>query len=275
MSKMDKLLDIFQTIKDDFCSLTTYKLRGESLEIITPFSTLNNKFVSVFIKEIEGKYVISDAGWTDLNYYDVSISEESDDIIQRIFTYYQQSFGISITPDKAGTLHYFKTCSNPRDIPENVFDLANFVVGAVNSLGIRYKDEKEEKERETFRQDANTFLQANYNNDVQLKTPLDDFESIKFNALITKGYSIFLVSYVTGSTSYYFANDLRKTIVNFEISEKSKYKDFIREKISIINDKADGYHPEKLESIMNLLDEKATKKPIKWSEKEKVLEIIS
>ena len=79
---MDKLLDIFKTIKDDFCSLTTYKLRGESLEIITPFSTLNNKFVSVFIKEIKGKYVISDAGWTDLNYYDVSISEESNDIIK-------------------------------------------------------------------------------------------------------------------------------------------------------------------------------------------------
>jgi len=271
---MDKLLDIFKTIKDDFCSLTTYKLRGESLEIITPFSTLNNKFVSVFIKEIKGKYVISDAGWTDLNYYDVSINEESDDIIERIFTYYQQSFGISTASDKAGTLHYFKTCSNPRDIPANVYDLANFVVGAVNSLGIRYKDEKEEKEKETFRKDANTFLKVNYNDNVKLQKPLDDLQNIKFNALITKNSDIYLVTYVTGSSAYYFANDLRKTIVNFEISEKSKYRSFIREKVSIINDKADGYHPEKLSSMMDLLNEKVTQEPIKWTEKEKILEII-
>ena len=271
---MDKLLDIFKTIKDDFCSLTTYKLRGESLEIITPFSTLNNKFVSVFIKEIKGKYVISDAGWTDLNYYEVNISEESNDIIERIFTYYQQSYGISTTSDKVGTLHYYKTCSNPRDIPANVFDLANFVVGAVNSLGIKYKDEKEEKERETFRTDANTFLKVNYKDNVKLRKSLDDFQNIRFNALITKNSDIFLVSYVTGSNPYYFANDLRKTIVNFEISEKSKYKSFIREKISIINDKAEGYHPVKLNSMLDLLNEKVTKEPIKWSEKEKVLEII-
>jgi hypothetical protein len=29
-------------------------------------------------------FIISDAGWTDLNYYNVDISEESDDIIERI-----------------------------------------------------------------------------------------------------------------------------------------------------------------------------------------------
>ncbi|EAQ49593.1 hypothetical protein [Leeuwenhoekiella blandensis] len=271
---MDKLLDIFTTIKEDFCSLTTYKVRGESLEIITPFSTLNNKFVSVFIKEIKGKFVISDGGWTDLNYYDVNISEESEDIIQRIFTYYQQSFEISITSDQAGTLYYFKTCSNPRDIPTYVYDIANFIVGAVNSLGIKYKDDKEEKEKETFRKDANTFLKVHYDENVKLQKSLDDFKNIRFNALITKNSDIFLISYVTGSSSYYFTNDLRKTIVNFEISEKSKYRDFIREKVSIINDNADGYRPDKLGSMLELLNEKVTKEPIKWSEKEKILELI-
>lgn len=271
---MDKLLNIFQTIKDDFCSLTTYKLRGESLEVITPFSTLNNKFISVFIKEIQGKYVISDAGWTDLNYYDVSVNEEDDEIIERIFTYYQQNFDISTTADKAGTIHYYKTCSNLGSIPANVFDLANFIVGAVNSLGIKYKDEKEEKERETFRKDANTFLKVHYNKNVKLQKSLDDFKNIRFNALITKSTDIFLVSYVTGSSSYYFTNDLRKTIVNFEISEKSKYRNHIREKVSIINDQAEGYHPQKLSSMMDLLNEKVTKEPVKWSEKERILEII-
>src|SRR5690554_2323879 len=271
---MDKMFDIYQSIKSDFCALTTFKLRGESIEIITPFSTLNNKFVSVFIKEIDQKFIISDAGWIDLNYYNVDISEEFDDIVDRIFAYYQQSFGISTASDKAGTLHYYKACTNPQDMPSNVYDLANFVVGVVNSMGIRYKDEKEEQERDTFRKDANTFLKVNYNDNVKLQKSLDDLKNIRFNALITRNSDIYLISNVTGSSSYYFTNDLRKTIVNFEISEKSKYRDFIREKVSIINDKADGYHPEKLSSMMDLLNEKVTREPIKWTEKERILEII-
>lgn len=271
---MDEMVDIYQSIKNDFCALTTFKLRGESIEIITPFSTLNNKFVSVFIKEIDRKFIISDAGWTDLNYYNVDISEESDDIVERIFAYYQQSFGISTASDKAGTLHYYKACTNPKDIPTNVYDLANFVVGVVNSMGIRYKDEKEEQERDTFRKDANTFLKVNYNDNVKLQKSLDDLKNIRFNALITRKSEIYLISYITGSSSYYFTNDLRKSIVNFEISKKSKYKDLIREKVSIINDEAEGYNPEKLSSMMNLLNEKVTREPIKWTEKERILEII-
>lgn len=252
---MDKLLDIFKTIKDDFCSLTTHKLRGESLEIITPFSTSNNKFTSVVIKEIKDKYVISDTRWTDLNYYNINMSEESIDIIERRFTYYEQSFGIS---DKAGTLDYFKTCSNPRDIPTNVYDLANFVVGAVNYLGLRNKDDKE-----TFRKDANSFLKVNYGDNVKLQKSLDDLQNIRFNALVTENSDIFLLTYLTGSSSYYITNDLRKNIVYFEISEKSQCSTFIREKISIINDKAEGYHPDKLGRMMCLLNEKVPQEPIK------------
>lgn len=271
---MVDLLKIHQQIKEDFCSLTTYKLRGESLEIITPFTTLNNKFVSVFVKETKGKFIISDGGWVDNNYYNVDISDESEDIYSRVLAYYKQSFNVSEKIDVAGTLHYFKVCQNLGEIPAKVYELANFLVGALNSLGMRYRDEKEEKERATFRKDANTFLKVNYNDNVKLQKSLDDFKNIKFNALITKSSNIYLVSYVTGSSPYYFTNDLRKTIVNFEISERSKYKNFIKEKVSIINDQADGYNPEKVKSMMDLLNEKVTREPIKWTEKERILEYI-
>lgn len=271
---MERLLNIFNIIKSDFCELTTYKIRNNSVEIITPFSTLNNKFTSVFIKEINNKIIVSDGGWIDLNYYDVNINEESEIIIERVTAYFQQSYHIKTTTDKAGTLFYFKICNSKNEISSAVFDLSNFIVGVVNALGIQYKDEKEEKEKETFRKDANSFLKANYNDNIQLRKPLDDFKNIRFNAIITKNTYIYLISYVTGSTPYYFENDLRKTIVNFEISDKSKYSEHIKEKVSIINDLANGFHPERSKSIMDLLSEKTTREPIKWTEKEKILEII-
>ncbi|MDO7170838.1 hypothetical protein [Mariniflexile sp. AS56] len=271
---MEKLLDIFNAVKSDFCELTTYKVRANSVEIITPFSTLNNKFVSVFVKDLHDQIIVSDGGWIDLNYYEVSINEESEAIIDRVSSYYQQNYQIKSTADKTGTLFYYKSCKNKEDISSAVFDLSNFIVGVVNALGITYKDEKEEKEKETFRQDANSFLLTNYKGDVQLRKSLDDYTNIKFNAIISKNSAINLITYVTGSTPFYFENALSKTIVNFEISQKSKYNSLIKEKISIINDLADGYHPEKSGSILNLLAEKTSREPVKWTEKEKILDFI-
>jgi len=271
---MEKLLDIYNSVKSDFCELTTYKIRENSVEIITPFSTLNDKFISIFVKEYQNQIIVSDGGWVDLNYYEVDINEESEAIIDRVTAYFQQNYKVKTTADKTGTLFYYKVCKNKEAISSVVFDLSNFIVGVVNALGIRYKDEKEEKEKETFRQDANSFLTANYDDRVKLRKSLDDFTNIKFNAIITRNSEINLVSYVTGSTPYYFENALSKTIVNFEISEKSKYNSYIKERISIINDLANGYHPEKSRSILNLLAEKTSKEPVKWTEKEKILEYI-
>ena len=103
---------------------------------------------------------------------------------------------------------------------------------------------------------------------------LDDFQSIKFNAIINKDSKLCLLTYVTGSTQNYFEDDLRKSIVNFEIAIKSKYKDLIKERITIINDTSDGYLPEKSSYIFELLNEKTTRKPIKWTEKEQIAELF-
>ena len=85
---------------------------------------------------------------------------------------------------------------------------------------------------------------------------------------------LYLITYVTGSTSYYFENDLRRSIVNFEISQKSVMRDVIKERISIINNESSGYDPIKASEIINLLSEKTSRPPINWSEKERILEYI-
>ena len=43
------LLEIFTDIKNAFGGLWQTKQRGNSLEIITPYATTNNRFVSVFL----------------------------------------------------------------------------------------------------------------------------------------------------------------------------------------------------------------------------------
>lgn len=265
---------VIEQIKKSFCNLTSFKERENTLEIITAFSTINNKFVSVFITITNQKIVVTDSGWIDQNYYETPYYEESEDLIRRIISSYSMNYKVKSTLDKSGIEYHYKICDKIEEIPSAVFDLANFIVGAVNSFCVQYKDEKDEKDRETFRSDANSFLKVNYSEGVKLRHFLDDFKNIKFNAIITKKSKLNLITYVTGSTPNYFENDLRKSIVNFEIALKSKYVNFIDEKITIINDFSEGFSPEKSSSIFQLLNEKTTKEPIKWSEKEKILEYI-
>lgn len=265
---------LIEQIKKSFCNLTSFKERENALEIITAFSTINNKFVSVFLTFTNQKIVVTDSGWIDQNYYETPFFEDSEELIRRIIGSYLLNYDVKSTLDKSGVEYYYKVCNKIEEIPSAVFDLANFIVGAVNSFCIQYKDEKEEKERETFKTDANTFLKIHYQDNVKLRDSLDDFKNIKFNAIVNKNSKLNLVTYVTGSTPYYFENDLRKSIVNFEISLKSKYGLHIKEKIAIVNDKSDGYAPDKSYSIFQLLNEKTTRDPIKWSEKEQILEYI-
>lgn len=265
---------IFEKIKSSFCTLTQFKVRQNVLEVITPYSTINNKFVSVFITFTNNKIVITDSGWIDQNYYEAPACEDSEEIVKRIIFSFKNAFNIKSTVDNTGSEFYYKTCENIDQIPSAVFDLANFIVGVVNSFCIQYKDEKEEKERATFRKDANDFLKAIYSDSLQLRSSLDDFKGIKFNAIVNKGADLFLFTYVTGSTQNYFENDLRKSIVNFEIALKSKYKHHIKERVTLVNDQSDGYLPEKSSCILEILQEKTTRKPIKWSQKEQILEVI-
>lgn len=57
--------------------------RGESLEIITPKYTLNNKYVSVFLKKQGDEYVISDGGWLGDGMYDIEALNVASEFIKR------------------------------------------------------------------------------------------------------------------------------------------------------------------------------------------------
>jgi len=269
-----ELTDIYLMIKKSFCELTSFKIHKEVLEVITAFSTLNNKFISVFIKVESNRIIVTDNGWIDSNTYETPSFDESEEVISKIQLNYSLTYGIKSTYDNYGVAYYYKTCDLVESIPSIVFDVANFIVGVVNSNCIQFKDEKEEKERETFRKEASDFLRIKYLTDVKFRKPLDDLKNIKFNAIINRGSNLFLITYITGSTPSYFENDLRKTIVNFEIVDKSKYRNIIKERICIINNKSEGYQPERSFVILNLLAEKSTREPIKWTEKEKILDYI-
>ena len=51
---------LFADIKTDFNSLWSFNLRGETLEILTPFSTITGNLISVFLTMREDRFIVSD-----------------------------------------------------------------------------------------------------------------------------------------------------------------------------------------------------------------------
>ena len=114
-------------------------------------------------------------------------------------------------------------------------------------------------------------------NDVKFVASLDKekFRTIRFSAIIERRSKLSLISYVTGSNLTNFANSIARTNLNFEIATSSKYNPYIENKIVLMNDGADGYVPQSLHNQINILRQHTNNEnPIKWSEKEKIKQLI-
>ena len=62
---------LFNDIIKAFSSLWSFKKRGNSIEIVTPVSTTNDVFVSVFLTMRGDEYIVTDGGWIDAGVYDI------------------------------------------------------------------------------------------------------------------------------------------------------------------------------------------------------------
>ena len=269
--------DIHKEIINSFGSLWKFKERGDSLEIITPYATTNDKFISVFLTKQGKDYIVSDGGWIHTEVYE-NVSENEAVCFQKIHYHYLDSYDIQTTADKSKVKFYYKKTNSPIAIPSLVFDLANFVSAIVSASFVSFEDAKEKEERENFRRKANSYLLSVVGKQImKLNKPLDESHktNVKFNAIITGSKNrVTLVNYVTGSLPNYFINSICKASVNFEIADKSKYKPHISNRIALLNNKADGYLPERLNDYLELLENVAKTPPILWTEREKIKEFV-
>ena len=127
---------IFEIIRTAFNSLWKMRMRGDTLEVITPFATTNDKFVSVFISVRENGYVVNDGGWLSNGIYDCNLPLLND-IYIRVLNYYMNEYKVK-SIDAHRNTYYYKITKEERLIPNLVFDMAAFIKEAVSSSFINY-----------------------------------------------------------------------------------------------------------------------------------------
>jgi len=277
--------DIYSDVVTSFGQLWSCKHRGNTLEIITPISTLSNKFVSVFVTEREEGFVVTDGGWIDNEYYDCNIRDLIGvECFEKQFNFFLSSFQIKQIEDYKGTTIFYLKAKQSLAVPALIHSVALFISSVVNAALVPYVDEKaiNEKEKATFKQEADSFIKqiVKRNPDVERGIKFNSHlvqktKSLKFSAIITDRTQVSLVSYVSGYNNDYFLSSLAKSTVNIELADTSPYHDVIRRKVGLINDLSKGFDIGKHAPYIHLLERQAKSPVILWSERYKLIDVLN
>ncbi len=268
--------NIYTDITKAFGNLWKTKQRGNSLEIITPYATTNNRFISVFLTQQGSDYVITDGGWLKSGIYDVMFSEEN--CFLKVYFHFLNALEIKEVLGKNKQTYYYLKTENAIDIPSKVFDLAMFIQNMVSVCEIEFSDKKETETNERFQSKVNEYLKQSLDIEkLNLNAFLDpNKKELKFNAIFNNTPSTFsLINYITGSSNHYYTNSISKANMLFEMADNTDYKSCIKQKISIIDTEADGYNEAKIASYLYHLEHHTKSKLVNWFEREKLMIILN
>ncbi|GAB3333545.1 hypothetical protein GCM10027299_41190 [Larkinella ripae] len=263
--------EIYNDIRTAFGQLWTVKERGKSLEIITPYTTTTQKFISVFLSYKDDEYIVSDGGWIDNGFYENAYNLE-DDTFRKIAHHYFNAFGIKEIKGSSQRTYFYKKTITAIAVPSLVFDLANFIAAMVSMSEIEFVEREERETKEQFRRSANDYLQTVFPKErVDLGVYLDDQKQIRLHAVVKESSSrLVLINYITGSNPYFFNNSITKTNFLFELADKSIVGRFVKRKISLIDNTAAGFVPNRITTFINHLLENTGSEKIDWSERERL-----
>lgn len=276
---MNDFEKILLNIRINFDALWSFKIRSEQvIEIITPYSTTTNKFVSLFVTKRNDNYIVSDGGLLNSEAYESEIDYENQSLLKVLY-HFEGYYEIKTTTDKSGNKHYYKSTHDSKFIPNLVYEMGQYVSMCVSAATVPFIDQKEKEEKETFRTQVNGYLDSIVKDSkIKFNGYLDknSFRTIRFNAIITKNKnSLSLVNYITGSDVSYFTKSISNASVLFEIADSSPYSEYIKQKIAVVNNSAEGFVPERLGKHFEILQGHIGQDPINWSEKDNLKALLN
>ncbi|OLY92466.1 hypothetical protein SAMN05444008_102421 [Cnuella takakiae] len=275
------LLEVFTEVKESFCSLWKAKYRGNTLEIITHYTSPDSKFISVFITERDGKYIVTDGGWLmSGEYYESSLLKTKE--FDPLLFYYTSFYKLRKTSNGVNDL-YFSSTSEIDMVPNKVHDLAQFISQSLYTFHSLYEIDqaKDVQQREKFLGGVNNFLERIYlrKDDTKLqfgKSLGPKYESVRFNAIATEADSkIVLVKYITGVTPDYYRRSLTNATVDFDIATGSDLNSFIKNKVAIIDDQVSGFQVKKILPYVRQLEKSLDHEVSRWSNKGEIIDMFT
>ena len=235
---------VFCNISSDFSSLWKYKLRGETLEIITPFSTLTGSFISVFLTQRENRFIVTDGQRLIQHLTDLEM------LNKRACVYLAETashYSVKKTQTQNSNF-YFKSTTDINLLSAYIYDLVFFQNAALNSIYAEATFFNKNKDEQLFSTRANNILQqkidesTKYQKMFSLDRSHNLIHSAGFGSVLTRTSSnnIWAAMYITGSTPTNFCSTIYRANTGFMyVKGDENLKQFIKI-AAVIDDQAKG-----------------------------------
>lgn len=217
---------LFSDIKSDFNSLWNSKLRGETLEIITPFSTLAGNLISVFLTQREDRFIVTD-GQRLYRYILEHGIKKNNPFIEETALHY----GIKTSKE---TNYFFKSTNNFKLLSSYVYDLIFFYIAVYNDV---FTSNVKEVQDHRFSTKVNCLLNIKINENImsdryyviEKDHPL---KNAGFSTILKKQNTVNLWAAlcISGSTSTTYLKHILKANTSF-ICANQYYKNEINKSI--------------------------------------------
>lgn len=226
---------LFNNIRESFDALWNCRMRGESLEVITPFSTSSDMYVSVFITRRDDFYVITDGGWLDRGVY--KQPQINSAIFEQISEFFCNDFCISRTYSNDGTMYIYKSTKDLQFIPNLVFDVANYISLMVNNSIAQYRTEPKS---ERFRTQARDLIKSHITSDkLRFNTYLtQQSKSAHFGAIVTSTTGhVSLVNFISGSNFENIKGSFATSNLNYDLLDRTSAKNLVKDRVVLFDDR--------------------------------------
>lgn len=263
--------ELFRSIVETYNSLWHIKVRGESLEIITPMVTTNENFVSVFVTKRGDDYIVTDGGWISAGYYECDVQSQGKSY-QRLFQYYLDSYNIQQTIGH-GRILYYKKVRDRILVVNSVFELSHFISSVVSGANIQFQADKKEV---TFRRSVRNYLSLEFNEGTfKFGQKLNPSSAFEFSAISNISGHLQLINVVTGSTIGYYRDSLCRSNMYFDYAKSFTEKYCINKTIAILDDTIPSvYNSPSVREIIAFSKERSDNLLLPWSSKDELSKLL-
>ena len=256
---------LFRDIKTDFNSLWSFNLRGETLEILTPFSTMTGNIISVFLTMREDRFIVSDGQRLvqSISQYNFEINKKNAVFLEETANHYNVK-----KIENNNKCFYFKTTRDIKLISSYIYDLVFFQNTAFNSIYSAGTFFETESQDHWFLTRMNDLLQKKIDENKKFNRlfSIDRGHNLIKNAgfstvLQYQGSSdIWAAMYISGSTPRIYSDHICRANTGFMyIDRKPEFKKSVK-LAAIFDDDAKGYDAQndRIRFARQIMDESFT-----------------
>lgn len=254
--------DIFRQITSSFGALWKCRPRGESIEVITPFPTSTDMYVSVFVTKRGDAWIATDGGWMCKEVYNCCLPLD-EKIYSKVFDFFVDDFGIKSTTSASGDTFYYKGTRDRRLVPNIVFELATFISQTVSVALVQFR---EQTEQERFSTQVKTFLRSRLNDErLKFNTSFSkEFQGARFNAVISSPRGRFsLINFASGRSAANIKSSIARASFNLDYIDFSPEAHKVENRIVLIDDEQLPFDSPQIENAVALCRNK-NQQPVSW-----------